>query len=88
MKNSFKLAERQQQVKEVEGWVTLTPCLVCNKTIKDGYYGRFGNGGVCSKTCNTTYEKGGKHVHDEPAQRSHIRVGMASVPLLLSHVEP
>lgn len=31
-------------------------CLHCDKVITEGYYGRFGNGGVCSKTCNTAQE--------------------------------
>jgi len=31
----------------------LSPCLNCGKAITDGYYGAFGEGGVCSKTCNT-----------------------------------
>lgn len=30
----------------------LKPCLVCKKTITDGYYGAWGDGGVCSKACN------------------------------------
>lgn len=31
----------------------LPPCINCNNNITDGFYGRWGNGGVCSKNCNT-----------------------------------
>lgn len=30
----------------------LDPCVECGKPIEDGYYGRWGDGGVCSKTCD------------------------------------
>lgn len=36
--------------------LSFTPCLICKKQIKEGYYGRYGNGGVCSKTCSTVQE--------------------------------
>jgi hypothetical protein len=39
--------------KEEETKIDLKPCLICNKSISDGYYGSWGDGGVCSKTCNT-----------------------------------
>ena len=45
-----------KKVKQEEVNLHLTPCLNCGKEITDGYYGRFGNGGVCSKDCNTTHE--------------------------------
>ena len=37
--------------------LTFAPCLACGKAISDGYYGRFGDGGVCSKRCNDTESK-------------------------------
>jgi hypothetical protein len=37
--------------------LTFSPCLNCHKTILEGYYGRWGNGGVCSKTCNEAQMK-------------------------------
>jgi hypothetical protein len=30
----------------------LSPCCECGKPITDGYYGRFSDGGVCSKSCD------------------------------------
>jgi len=61
MKKPVKLHEWQQQngrktptsKEEQEVSVNLSPCLNCGKAITDGYYGAFGEGGVCSKTCNT-----------------------------------
>ena len=32
------------------------PCCMCGKTILEGYYARWDNGGVCSKDCNTKRE--------------------------------
>lgn len=44
----------KRKVEEVN--LDLKPCLNCGKPITDGYYGRYGGGGVCSKTCNTSQE--------------------------------
>lgn len=38
---------------EVEIKLNFTPCLVCGKQITAGYYGRYNDGGVCSKKCDT-----------------------------------
>jgi len=38
--------------KEQEITLSFKPCIICNKQIEEGYYARWGNGGVCSKTCN------------------------------------
>ena len=62
MKGGRNLADLQAERKSVDSWVKLSPCLCCSKTIKDGYYGRFGDGGVCSKNCNATHEKEKNHV--------------------------
>lgn len=35
----------------------LPPCLHCGNNITDGFYGRWGNGGVCSKNCNIEQTK-------------------------------
>ena len=48
-----------QEPKEVS--LSFSPCLVCGKVIKDGYYGRWLDGGVCSRHCNSTKEQ--EHVH-------------------------
>lgn len=32
-------------------------CMVCGKNITDGYYGRWGTGGTCSKVCEEEQEK-------------------------------
>lgn len=37
--------------------LNFAPCCNCGKIITDGYYGRYGDGGVCSKTCNTEQSK-------------------------------
>lgn len=42
---------------QVEGGIKLDPCLVCQKAINEGYYGRYKLGGVCSKTCSILYMK-------------------------------
>jgi hypothetical protein len=47
---------RADRGKKEEVKLDLKPCCNCGKTISDGYYGRFGDGGVCSKTCNTIQE--------------------------------
>ena len=39
-----------------EPTVALKPCCVCNKTITQGYYGRHGNGGTCSKKCEDSFK--------------------------------
>jgi hypothetical protein len=55
MKNAVKLSDWQEKnkpKKEEEAWVKLKPCCNCGKEITDGYYGRFQEGGVCSKACN------------------------------------
>ena len=47
----------QQKEKPKEISLIFSPCLVCEKIITDGYYGRFSDGGVCSKTCNAIQDK-------------------------------
>lgn len=32
-------------------------CMECGKQITDGYYGRWEDGGVCSKTCDILHMK-------------------------------
>lgn len=41
--------------------IDLKPCIVCQKQITDGDYGSWGDGGVCSKTCNTIQSKKPKY---------------------------
>jgi len=86
MKNSFNLAERQQQVKEAEGWVKPQPCMVCGKVIP-GAYGMWQAGWTCSLYCETLHTKGANRVHIEQAQRQVVLVGVETVPLVLSDVE-
>jgi hypothetical protein len=47
---------RSERKKVEEVKLDLLPCCNCGKKISDGYYGRFGDGGVCSKTCNAIQE--------------------------------
>lgn len=37
--------------------IRLEPCIECGKPIEDGYYGRYGDGGVCSKACDILHMK-------------------------------
>lgn len=44
---------RSEKGKKEEIPLVFNPCCHCGKKITDGYYGRYGDGGVCSKVCNT-----------------------------------
>lgn len=53
-----KLSQLQQEKAGKEGKkeetpITFYPCIVCGKEIGEGYYGAWGDRGVCSKSCNT-----------------------------------
>jgi len=48
MKNSKPLHEAQKEHRES---VKLSPCIVCSKEIKEGFYGRHQDGGTCSGAC-------------------------------------
>lgn len=41
--------------------IKLDPCCECGKPITDGYYGRYAEGGVCSKACDILHMKERKH---------------------------
>lgn len=60
----------KQKEKYAEATLVFSPCLVCGKVITDGYYGRWGDGGVCSKTCNTTQDKVPKY--PQPKENHHV----------------
>lgn len=45
---------KEERLKEPT--LVFKPCLVCQKAITDGYWGRWGDGGVCSKKCNEVME--------------------------------
>lgn len=47
----------EEQVKKL-----LYVCMICNRPI-EGFYGRWGNGGTCSRVCEKTQE--GKSRHDQ-----------------------
>lgn len=55
-KNRHNFTQGEEEKGEKEITLNFTPCLVCDKEIKTGYYGRFQHGGVCSKTCNSVQE--------------------------------
>jgi len=73
MKGGRNLREMKQEKEEAEGWVILSPCLNCGKAITDGYYGAFGEGGVCSKTCCTAQSAKPKYPNNpaEAFERLH-----------------
>lgn len=48
MKGGKPLYEAQQEHRDS---VKLSPCLVCDKPPKDGFYGRHGDGGTCCGAC-------------------------------------
>lgn len=54
---AIKLADWQQKNKKEEQWCVFKPCCVCNKPILEGFYARYGDGGVCSKTCMVAQDK-------------------------------
>ena len=39
-------------------------CMICDKSI-GGFYTRFGNGGVCNKTCMQEQDKKPRYTNDE-----------------------
>lgn len=56
LKEKIDYTPRQERKKVEEPTVALKPCCVCNKTITQGYYGRHGNGGTCSKKCEDSFK--------------------------------
>lgn len=47
---------KSERAKEVT--LTFEPCCICGKAITQGHYGRWGNGGTCSKKCELIKESG------------------------------
>lgn len=45
-------AERKKE----EVVLIFKPCCVCGGTVRGGYYGRWGDGGTCCKTCEAKRE--------------------------------
>lgn len=52
---------KSEKGKKEEVSLIFKPCCNCGKKITDGYYGRYGDGGVCSKTCNIVQEQKPKY---------------------------
>jgi len=46
----------RKEVKTQEVALVFRPCLICHKNIKEGYWGRYQDGGVCSKSCDIVYQ--------------------------------
>jgi len=44
---------RVEKEKPKEVTLIFNPCINCGKVIVQGYYGRYGDGGTCSKACET-----------------------------------
>lgn len=55
---------RAEKPKADEIILIFEPCCVCGKQITDGYYGHWGSGGACSKTCDTVMESKPKEYPD------------------------
>lgn len=47
---------REERTKEAVIKLSFTPCLICNKQIKEGPYGRWFDGNTCCKTCEAVKE--------------------------------
>jgi len=45
-------APKEEKKKTEEVKLVFKPCCNCGKTITDGYYSHWGDGGACSKTCD------------------------------------
>lgn len=43
----------RKKVETQEIVLQFQPCINCGKKIVEGYYGRYGDGGTCSKACET-----------------------------------
>lgn len=48
---------KSERNKDEEFKIKLEPCCLCGKPITDGYFGRWGNGGTCSKKCESIMEE-------------------------------
>lgn len=57
-------APRKSKTEEVV--LIFENCCVCHKPISEGYYGRWGTGGACSKTCNNVKEKENENLLPNP----------------------
>jgi hypothetical protein len=57
---------RKKEKKEEETDLTFEPCCVCQKVISMGYYGRWGNGGTCSKKCELVKQDEFLYTKGEP----------------------
>lgn len=47
---------RVEKEKPKEVVLIFQACCVCNEPVNTGYYGRWGEGGTCSKKCETKRE--------------------------------
>lgn len=65
--NPVMYTPKTERETPTERKLDLSPCLVCHGPVDTGYYGRWGNGGVCSKKCNTVQEDVQKPEHVPPA---------------------
>lgn len=48
---------KSERTKGSEHSLSFSPCLTCRKKIEEGYYGRWQEGGTCSKTCELKQEE-------------------------------
>ena len=69
---SFKGRMTKPVVESAVRALTFAPCLACGAVITGGYYGRFGDAGVCSKKCNAAQSAKLQHatrVKKQPTQQ-------------------
>ena len=74
MRNAQKLSDWQEQEKNK---IRLDPCIVCGNMPKEGYYGRYGDGGTCSKTCEAVQNK--KPLYPDHSEEDFLRRHYASL---------
>lgn len=55
VKRSPDYTPKAEKKKPEEIKLVFENCCVCNKQITDGYWGRYKDGGVCSKSCDIIY---------------------------------
>lgn len=67
MKERLRNPVLPPQFKAEQG-IKLEPCIECKKPITDGYWGRYTDGGVCSKICDVLHmQKRRNELFNHPA---------------------
>lgn len=65
---------RSEKKKEEVVSLSFNPCCHCGKAIVQGYYGRWGNAGTCSKTCEKEQEKKPRYPESKLEGEDHVSI--------------